>query len=119
MNLLLCCFDPRPAATRQVPLIVGEAYGWLIAIKTKKPTITWREEFELPRAPEIWGSDEGKTVYTLSKDRRLAVTESEVDTATGVIAHSWSVAPGDPTGRYVTRVFIDGTPVATFELDVQ
>jgi len=53
--------------TRQVPLIVGEAYGWLIAIKTKKPTITWREEFELPRAPEIWGSDEGKTVYTLSR----------------------------------------------------
>jgi hypothetical protein len=103
--------------SNRVPLVTGQGYGWQIFLETDKPRIRWREEFTLPRAPEIWG--QGETPVFLSADRRTAVTEQEVDASRGVIGHAWSVAPGDPAGRYVIRVFVEGQLAATFEFDVQ
>jgi hypothetical protein len=42
----------------------------------------------------------------------------QVDASRGVIGHAWSVAPGDPAGRYVIRVFVEGRLAATFRFDV-
>lgn len=103
----------------RVPLVPGQAYGWRIFIKTNKVRVKWREEFELPQAPGTWGEGEAKGRYTISGDRRLSVTERETDSGRGVIVNMWSVAPSDPAGRYVMRIFVEGRLVATFDFDAQ
>lgn len=98
-----------------VPLIVGQEYGWRVEIKTKKPMIKWREEFTLPAAPVTWGNVE----HTVLKDRRVSVMEREVSTSEGIILNTWSVAKGDPAGRYILRVLIDEQYEQLFVFDVQ
>jgi len=41
--------------TDKFPAIPAAPYGWYILFKTSKPTVVWREEFELPEAPPTWG----------------------------------------------------------------
>ena len=106
-----------PATT--VPLVPDQAYGWVIVLRTIKPTIKWREEFALPTKPSTWGDSESLGGTSVSGSGRVATTEKEVSPDGGIIFHSWSVAPGDPTGRYVIRVYVDEALVRTFEFDVQ
>ena len=102
--------------SRTVPLIVGQAYGWRIFLKTAKTSVHFREEFELPLAPETWGDPAGQSIST---DRKLSVLERDVPATNGFIENMWSVAPGDPCGRYAIRVFIGESLAATFQFDVE
>ena len=105
-----------PAAT--VPLIEDQAYGWRMKVKSEQTTLVVREELELPVAPKTWGdpdparviSDDGKTCVT---------TRSLTPDVEGCIQNVWFVAPDDPAGTYVIRVFIDSKLAATFEFIVQ
>src|SRR5262245_19526442 len=107
-----------PATT--IPLKAGQGYGWVMLLNTRKAKVKWREEFTLPEAPEAWdGEVEPNSVRSISEDRRVAVTVQEVEPSEGVILHSWAVAPGDPTGRYVIRVIVDGSIEEVFEFDVE
>jgi hypothetical protein len=36
-----------------------------------------------------------------------------------VIFNFWSIAPGDPKGRYTLRVMLEGMLVSSFEFDVE
>lgn len=106
-----------PAKT--VPLVEGQQYGWMIVLKTKKPTIKWREEFTLPYAPATWGDAEAQGLHTVSTDGRVSVMEREISPVDGVIFNSWTVAAGDPQGRHVMRVLIDNRYEQIFEFYVQ
>ena len=94
--------------TDRFPAIVAAPYGWYIIFKTNKPTVVWREEFELPEPPPTWGPGETLGIYTISPDRRTAVTERVIPTRLGFIANEWRYAPGDPIGSHKMRVYIDG-----------
>ena len=61
--------------TDNFPAITAAPYGWFIVFKADKPTVTWREEFELPLPLANWGPGEAMGVFTVSPDRRTAVTE--------------------------------------------
>ncbi|HEV2531562.1 hypothetical protein [Phenylobacterium sp.] len=91
-------------------------YGWVIQVKTDKPSVHWREEFTLPAAA-TWGVEGGPT--RVSKDRRTAVTERDVAPSEGLILNSWAVADGDPAGHYVIKVSVDGGPEQRFDFDVE
>jgi hypothetical protein len=106
-----------PAKT--VPLVEGQEYGWMIVLKTKKPTIKWREEFTLPYAPATWGDVEAQGLHTVSTDGRISVMEREISPVDGLVFNSWTVAAGDPQGRYVMRVLIDNRYEQIFEFYVQ
>jgi len=105
--------------SRTVPLIENQMYGWVIVLKTNRTRIKWREEFTLPSAPSTWGRTESHASQSVSEDGRVSVTESEVEPEDGFISHFWSVAPGDPPGRYVIRVIIENALERVFEFDVQ
>jgi hypothetical protein len=47
------------------------------------------------------------------------VTEREVAPDQGLIFNTWSVAAGDPAGKYVIRVFVEGALAKTFEFEVR
>jgi hypothetical protein len=101
--------------SKTVPLVVQQAYGWRILLKTNKAKIKWREEFTLPVAPVTWGDAEN----LVSKNRRVSVMEREVPPVDGVIFNAWTVAAGDPKGHHLMRVLIDNQYEQVFEFDVQ
>ena len=111
--------EPRFEPTRKVPLKPGQSFGWVIELQTHKPKIKWREEFALPAAPETWGPTETQDRRRISEDKKVSVIEREVEIERGLIYNFWTLAAGDPAGRYVIRVFIEGVRAATFEFDVE
>jgi hypothetical protein len=102
-----------------VPLTPNQGYGWIMLLRTAKQRIKWREEFTLPAKPNTWGDPEPLGTRSVSTDGRTSVTEREVSPDHGVIFNFWEVAPGDPRGRYVIRVFIEDSLARVFEFDVQ
>jgi hypothetical protein len=105
--------------TDRFPAIVSAPYGWYIIFKTNKPTVVWREEFELPEAPPTWGPGEAMGIYTISPDRKTAVTERVIPTRLGFIANEWRYAPGDPIGAHAMRVYIDGQLIREFKFRIE
>lgn len=105
--------------TTVVPLVVNQGYGWKITLRNPPATVRWREAFTLPAKPESWGSTGTVGTRTLSADGKTLVTEAQVAPVQGVIAHSWQILPGDPTGRYVLQVSVEGKLVKTFQFEVQ
>jgi hypothetical protein len=105
--------------TSIVPLAENQGYGWVILLETRKQKIRWREEFTLPSAPARWGDAGQQGSHAISDNGRVSVLEREVEPEQGMISNSWSVAPGDPKGRYVIRVIIEGSLERVFEFDVQ
>jgi hypothetical protein len=105
--------------TDRFPAIVSAPYGWYIVFKTDKPTVVWREEFELPVPPPTWGPGEAMGIYTISPDRRTAVTERIIPTRLGFVANEWRYAPGDPIGAHAMRVYLDGQLIREFKFDIE
>jgi len=105
--------------TDKFPAIPAAPYGWYILFKTSKPTVVWREEFELPEVPPTWGPGEAMGIFSISPDRRTAVTERIIPTRLGFIANEWRYAPGDPIGAHKMRVYIDGQLVREFSFDIE
>lgn len=104
--------------TNTIPVVPGTPFGWLVLFKTDKPTVVWREEFELPVAPPTWGPGELIGAFTVSPDRKTAVTERTIPTALGFFANMWRYAPGDPVGAHKMRIYIDGVLVREFEFSL-
>ena len=105
--------------TDRFPAVVAAPYGWYIIFKTNKPTVVWREEFELPEPLDNWGPGEALGVYTISPDRRTAVTERVIPTRLGFIANEWRYAPGDPIGAHAMRIYIDGQLIREFRFNIE
>jgi hypothetical protein len=109
--------QPAFRRTDRVSLAAKESYGWIIAVKTDKPTVHWREEFTLP-AKASWGTaDDGRT--KVARTGKTAVTERNEAPVNGVIINAWSVADGDPTGQYLIKVNVDDAPTQTFKFEVR
>jgi len=105
--------------TVNFPAITAAPYGWYIVFKTDRPTIVWREEFELPTPLADWGPGEALGVFSISPDRRTAVTERVVPTRVGFIANEWRFAPGDPTGAHAMRIYVDGMLIREFRFNIE
>ena len=105
--------------TDKFPALVAAPYGWFIVFKTDKPTVVWREEFELPVAPPTWGPGEALGIFQVSPDRKTAVTERIIPTKLGFIANEWRYASGDPVGAHKMRVYIDGRLIREFSFDIE
>lgn len=105
--------------TDRFPAVIAAPYGWYIIFKTSKPTVVWREEFELPEPPPTWGPGEALGIFTISPDRKTAVTERAIPTRLGFIANEWRYAPGDPIGAHAMRIYIDGQLVREFKFKIE
>ncbi len=98
--------------TGRVPLIKGQSYGWFLALNTSRGTVTFREEFRFPHAPETWDPDETDLI---SEQGQMMITEEEVQpNKDNLIGNSYSVAEGDPEGLYMMNIFIDEQLIETF-----
>ena len=82
-------------------------------LETARKNVKWREELELPKAPDKWGTD-----TQVGGDRRVGVTEREEEVFGGWLVHIWKVAAGDPPGDYTLRLFLEDKPVGTLSFKV-
>jgi hypothetical protein len=105
--------------TDKFPAIVAAPFGWLVLFKTDKPTVIWREEFELPEVPPTWGPGEAMGIFQVSPDRKTAVTERIIPSRLGFVGNEWRYAPGDPIGAHKMRVYIDGQLIKEFKFDIE
>jgi hypothetical protein len=99
------------------PAIPSARYGWFLFYKTEKPQVVWREEIVAPAPIADWGEGEAEGLFTVSSDRKSAVTERISSSEFPLIEHSWGIGPEDPLGLYVVTVYIDGIRVAQYQLE--
>jgi hypothetical protein len=110
---------PAFVPTLAVPFEINQAYGWVIQISTTKQKVRWREEFTLPAPPKTWAEVKQSDGQTFSGNGKTCVLEGETKAGTSVIHNAWTVVPGDPKGRYVIRVTIEGSVERVFEFDIK
>lgn len=103
-------------ATAVVPHRVGQRYGWVIGLRTKKRSVSVREEYLLPSATSAGAS--GDTV-TIPLDRRSQVSQRQLVPVGGKIYGLWSVGPQEPAGHRRLDVVIEGQVAASFEYEVK
>ena len=114
-------------ATAVVPFKIGQTYGWRIKVEPENSLVHWKEEFVLPGVPKTWGGHDGAHKLTpedtswqeVQPGGKTCVTERDSTAIGGVIFNYWSVATGDPRGKYQIRVFIEGKLFKTFSFQVK
>ena len=105
--------------TNVIPLVVDQSYGWVAEVKTRMECVKVREELTLPNEPKTWGDPDPQLKQSISRDGRTATTEACLKPINGVIAQSWSVAPGDPRGAYIVRVWIEDQAPRVFRFEAR
>lgn len=106
--------------TEVVPHVLGQRYGWVIEVNTKKRTLAVTEEYVVPHPNQ--GSAEEKVMANnlgLSNDKRTPVSQRLLAPMDGHIYAEWSVGPNEPTGHRRLQVLIEGQVAARFEFDVR
>ncbi len=103
-------------ATETLPAEEGINYGWIAEMETTRPSVRWQERLSLPSPEEDWGDAEDDEDVVISQDGRTALSAGNEVINAGRVQHMyWILGAGDPTGRYVMDVAIEGHPVAHFE----
>ncbi|HET7774764.1 MAG TPA: hypothetical protein VFK74_00180, partial [Azospira sp.] len=103
-----------------VPHVLGQRYGWVIEVETKKQNLSVSEEYVVPHPNK--GSETELEVARnlgLSNDKRIQVSQRILRPQEGHIYAEWSVGPNEPVGHRRLQVLIDGEVAARFEFDVK
>jgi len=103
-----------------VPKAVGQRYGWIIELRTKKRALAVREEYVLP-PPAGQKEPEGAVAKNLYVPdlRRSQVSQRQLVPVDGQIVGEWSVGPDEPAGHRRLRVIVEGEIAATFDFEVR
>jgi hypothetical protein len=90
-----------PAST--VPRTSGQAYGFVLRLRTPRPTVKMGMEFAF-EDPEFTAQP---------------IDDTFVETAGGVIARRWFVEDEEPKGRQSLKVTLEGVTVGNFNFTVR
>ena len=100
------------SAASRVPLVAGQAYGWVMKLHTDRHMVRWRERMHVPEHPP-------KRSAAASNPRsRLAQPREQNLEGGGVIGHFWRLDADDPTGSYALELYVEGTLVQEFVFTV-
>lgn len=103
-----------------VPQAIGQRYGWIIEVRTKKRTLAVREEYVLPTAANAKEPDSQVAKNLFIPDlRRSQVSQRQLVPVDGQIVGEWSIGPGEPPGKRRLQVIIEGEVGATFDYEVK
>lgn len=105
--------------TNKVPFAVGQNYGWKMQLKTTRPQVRWREEFQLPAIPKTWGTATLDPQFTLTEAGLKGIVERTGDVRNGELSDVWHTLEGDPRGAHSITVFLEGQKVCEFAFVVE
>lgn len=101
----------------EIPLVVGQAYGWAIRLQTKEKEIQTRQIYTLPSPPNKWNDPHG-VVTDVSPDKKVSETEIEMKVRDGLVYGIWKVVEGDPEGESKIEVYLDGNYATSFTFKI-
>ena len=115
--------DPREVLfepVRVVPHKAGQRYGWIIEVRTKKRSLSVREEYLLEN-PQVQSevTDPIRQNLMLPLVRRNQVSQRQLVPVEGKIYGEWVIGPAEPAGRRHLQVLIEGQVAASFEYEVK
>lgn len=106
--------------TKVVPQAVGQRYGWIIELRTRKRSLAVREEYVLPPTKESKVPDTPIARNLHIPDlRRTQVSQRQLVPFDNQIVGEWSVGPTEPAGKRKLHVIVEGEAVAAFEFEVK
>ncbi len=102
-----------------VPNLPGVQYAWKLKTSKMGPVFV-REEFLLRYAPSMWRIREkaGEGSSQLLNGGPECILESFQPTDDGWLGHAWTVSPGDPSGPYRIKIWLNGKLFHTFTFNV-
>jgi len=102
-------------ATRVIPNIEDQEYGWGLTVRTSRHAVHVREEFDLPRPASVAEATHNAASITYSDDRRRLVIERDMRVQPGgVMWHFWTSEEDDAPGAYELRLYIEDRLVGRF-----
>lgn len=103
-----------------VPHVLGQRYGWIMEVRTKRHAVAVTEEYVVPR-PNTGSAEEKEVARNLglSNDKRIQVSQRLLVPREDHIYAEWSVGPSEPTGHRRLQVLVEGEVAARFEFDVK
>jgi hypothetical protein len=108
----------RFVATRDVPWVTDQAFGWRMKSAGGARPVKWVEKIRLPVAPQSWAGVADSPNVTISEDGRTATTRGESQPGDEFIGNVWYVSEGDPVGDYELTVEFEDGRKASFEFRV-
>ncbi|MDR1276594.1 MAG: hypothetical protein LBL72_09485 [Candidatus Accumulibacter sp.] len=117
--------DPRKTRfteTSVVPRRKEQRYGWVIEVRTKKRSLSVREEYLLPSSEKTASETRdasGRTVFFLPHERRVQVSQRQLVPAGNRIFGEWVVGPDEPAGHRHLQVIVEDGLAADFEFDME
>lgn len=110
-------FEP----TRIVPRKEGQRYGWIIEVRTRKRSLAVREEYLLPTAATeaVERIDLSGNQLDIPLPRRSQVSQRQLVPMRGQIYGEWAVGPGEPAGKRILQVIVEGQLAGSFEYEVR
>ena len=106
--------------TRLIPHKVGQRYGWVIEVRTRKRSLSVREEYLLPnRAAEATEIKWADVVALIPLERRSQVSQRQLVPQDGRIFGEWEIGPNEPAGRRHLQVVVEDEIAASFEYEVK
>ncbi len=73
----------------------------------------------MPERPKVWNYKEGSEgEQALQYDNKVSIIEKMSEVKNRIIANTWCVAEGDPTGNYKIEVYIKGVLAESFSFMV-
>jgi len=94
--------------TTSVPLKDGQGYGWIIYLRTNRPSVKVTETIKLA-GPAEWGvSEKPDVVSIISKDKTSVSVERVRSGNLERVFGSWGISKEDPPGPASITVNIEG-----------
>jgi len=106
-----------PAAV--VPFREGQRYGWVIEVRTKKRSLSVREEYLLPTAATEARTTPGPSGGVMPLPRRVQVSQRQLVPVGGRIVGEWAIGPGEPPGRRHLQVIVEERLAGDFEFELK
>jgi hypothetical protein len=109
-------FEP----TDVVPHRVGQRYGWVIEVRTKRRSLSVREEYLLPTAAKAAAAaDPLAESLNIATQRRNQVSQRQLVPVDGRIIGEWEIGPHEPAGQRHLQVIIEDRLAASFQYRVE
>ncbi|MDP2171051.1 MAG: hypothetical protein Q8J96_11585 [Rhodocyclaceae bacterium] len=109
-------FEP----TDVVPHRVGQRYGWVIEVRTKRRSLSVREEYLLPTvAKAAAAADPLAESLNIATQRRNQVSQRQLVPVDGRIIGEWEIGPHEPAGQRHLQIIIEDHLAASFQYRVE
>lgn len=105
--------------TRIVPHRQDQRYGWVIELRSRKRSLSVREEYLLPNPARAKSSDELSESLNIETPRHNQISQRQLVPVDGKIYGEWAIGSNEPAGHRQLQVVIENEVAASFEFDVK